>query len=481
MNFKEQNDELMTAFYERTFYKGFRDPDDEKYQNFRSLELIMTYKCNLSCKYCYVNRFGEELYPPELYEDDEVVFRNLRLVVAWLKENEFRPKIEIFTGEAFIQPITFRCLDYIIEELGNHERRLLVVIPTNFSFLLSDSLTSKVEAILQKAQDNGVDISLSGSFDGKYCESNRPFKMNVKGHSVSPARVWTWEHGDVPDPRDDAYYDKAFAFNKKWGFGFHPMIYSDNIKHWKENFLWFQEKFIKHDNPWMFLYLLEVRNVEWSNQQIKDYAEFIKFLWRWAWDKCDRDFKKFWYFLFNRKGFNILSSPLTTVGRGIGCSIQGTMMIRLGDLIIPPCHRTSYEPFIFGKMKVKEDVRVVEGYIRADGTKAAGYIQDRSKIVGVEANNFEMMIGIYSTDSKNFPYCESCLIAPLCNRGCFGSQYEVTGDVFTPIPTVCRMYHAKMKALIEVMMELGMFEQMLGRINKDKAAAFQALRSMMEE
>ena len=39
--------------------------------------------------------------------------------------------------------------------------------------------------------------------------------------------------------RDDAYYDKVFAFIKKHGSGIHPMLYSKGMDKWIKNFDWF--------------------------------------------------------------------------------------------------------------------------------------------------------------------------------------------------------------------------------------------------
>lgn len=479
--FRTENDELMESFLERTFYSRWRNPEGEHLQNFGTLEFMLNAKCNLACKYCYLNKFGDQLFPEEL-NDEETILRNTDALIRWIKENKFYPKIELFTGETFMQPVAFEILRRIIDELGEPERERVVVIPTNFTFLLSDTLTNKVENLLQRAKDKNVRIVLSASFDGKYCEGNRPFKSNVAYSESSRGRIWSWKYKGLKDPRDDAYYNRAFAFAKKYNFGFHPMVYSDHIEDWKRNFLWFQENFKKIEHPWPWLYLLEVRNVEWSGQQIRDYMEFIKFLWRWSYNRCGGNVKTLFKFLFQRKGFNILSAPLTTVGRGLGCSIQASIQVRLGDLAFGPCHRTCYEQFLYGKFKVESGIQEVQGYIRKDGTKVDDYVKDSGdRIVGVEAKNMELMIGVISMNSANWPYCESCLISPLCNRGCLGAQYEVTGDLFTPIPTVCRLYHAKMKAFVEVFTELKIFDAIVNRINDDKRVALQTIREMLRE
>lgn len=481
MMFKTENDELMTAFLERTFYTRWRNPEGEHLQNFSGLEFMLNARCNLACKYCYLNRFGDQLFPEEL-NDDKAILRNTDALIKWIKENNFYPKIELFTGETFVQPVAFEVLRRIIDELGEPERERKVVIPTNFTFLLNEELTEKVEALIQRGLDNNVRLIFSASFDGKYCEGNRPFKSDVASSEQSLGRIWSWKYKGLKDPRDDDYYDRAFAFAKKHSFGFHPMIYGDHIEDWKKNFLWFQENFKKTGHPWQYLYLLEIRNVEWSDKQLQDYMEFIKFLWRWSYNQCGRNIKNLFNFLFEKKGFNILSAPLTTVGRGLGCSIQASLQIRLGDLAFGPCHRTCYEHFLYGRFKVESGIQEVGGYTRKDGVVVDDYVKDSGdKIVGVEAKNVELMIGIISMNSANWPYCESCLINPLCNKGCLGSQYEVTGDLFTPIPTVCRMYHAKMRAMVEVLTELKIFDAIVGRVNDDKRRALITLRKMLAQ
>jgi len=42
------------------------------------------------------------------------------------------------------------------------------------------------------------------------------------------------------------------------------MIYSNMIEYWSDNFLWFMRNYVKYGIPLNNLYLLEIRNVEWS-------------------------------------------------------------------------------------------------------------------------------------------------------------------------------------------------------------------------
>ncbi len=457
--YQRENNELIEGFLERTFYSGWRDPENEQLANFRGLELMMNYSCNLACKYCYVAKHGEKLYPSDTYKDEDALMRNLDLVIDWVLENEFKPKLEFFSGEALVQPIGHKALNRILDRLGGHIP--LLVIPTNYTFLLSDKLTKQVEELIEKAKASGTRLGLSASVDGKFIESNRPFASTVDYEKTyaDDATKWHWAYNDTPDPRDDAYYEKLFAFQKKHGFGFHPMIYSDNIEKWIDNFLWFQDQFKKHDLPWWNIYLLEVRNVEWTIQQCKEFAGFMKFLVKWLYNGPAKGSQKAWaQLVFSRRGFNILSNPLSRTGRGMGCSFQSDLYIRLGSLDLVPCHRTSYEQFVLGKYVVKD-----------------------GRIDHFKARNPELFIAGISTDAKNWPYCEQCMIRDLCSQGCQGAQVETTGDLYTPFPTMCRMEHAKIKGLVEGLIECKLLELICNRITAEKAVQLQLVAEMIQK
>jgi len=402
-------EKMIEYILERTFYKTWRNGEGL----FSKLELFVNPYCNLRCKYCYLQRYSEGLYPPEARKPPREILSNGLRVLRWLKANDFRPEIEIFSGEPLIQPA---CIELMVRA---SEVAKQVVVPTNYTFLLSERLTRLVESTLRP------NIVLSASFDGKYCEHARPFK-----------------HG--PELRDDVYYDKCFQFNAKHRFGFHPMVAPQNIENWTENFLWFQENFKKFGIPWTNLYLLEVRNPEWTKSQLRHLDEFLRFLVRWSWKKCQSSNRLFREFLFKGRGFNILSSPFVTIGRGIGCSIQSTLTIRLGDLAIVPCHRTAYKPFILG------------------------YFRD-----GIEITNPELFVAVYSFDRRSLLYCEQCDIRELCSGGCLGAQLESLGDMFTPHPNVCLLEHIKINAILSELNEIGVLSYLTKFIRTEKQKAIE--------
>jgi radical SAM protein with 4Fe4S-binding SPASM domain len=437
MTFKEENDKLINSFLERTFFIGWKNPRAKGLENFRSIEFMLNTRCNLNCSYCYYAKYGKDLYPLDL-QDDKKVLTNLEILLDWMVENKFIPRMEVFSGDPLTQDVGLKAIEMILDKYKNlKEKPEQIVVPTNYTFILSDALVKKVDDLLVKSRKIGIPVFLSASIDGKYCEPNRPFKV-----------------GNF-DPRDDKYYEKAFAFSKKWGFYFHPMIHSGHIEKWEKNFLWFQKMLAKYGFDWKNIYLLEVRNYDWDKKSILEFEKFIEFLIKWTFSgPCNSDINQYLNFAFTQ-GFNILMSPLTTTGRGLGCSIQSTIHIRMGDLSIAPCHRLSYNPFITALFKVKN-----------------------GKIIGIESKNPELFLGIMSMEGKNQPGCEVCPIKEICSLGCLGSQYEVTGDPFSPIPTVCQLEHAKIRAMIKAYKSLGIFHYIKEALSPEKRMAFEYIEEI---
>jgi radical SAM protein with 4Fe4S-binding SPASM domain len=414
----DANTKMLNSFLERGWFHSWKNKLND---NFSTLELIINDHCDQACKYCYEIKYGD-FYFTEESRNPENILKNIRLIIRWLKDNKYYPKIELFSSEIFSQELGFEVFDALFEEMDENFGQIMV--PTNMNFIFDDVKVSRVEKIIDRFKEKNINVSLSASIDGAFMEENRPICSGLQ--------------------RDSIFYDKLFAFAKKHGIGFHPMVYSNRIEHWKDNWEWFQENFKKHDIPFKAIYLLEVRNVEWTAKQVTELGKFIRFLIKWTFDFLGRDKEKMRHF-FMTAGYNILQSPFITIGRGLGCGIQSSLTIRTGDLSIVPCHRTSYEQFHGGKFIVEDD-----------------------KIIGIEGKNVLTYMTIKSFDSTTQPFCEYCYLKHMCSKGCLGSQFEITGDLFTPIPTVCRLEHVKTAAILDELNKIGCLGKIYSLMSEDK-------------
>lgn len=411
----------------------------------RSLELIISPRCNLGCKYCYIHKYRKDIFGEDCFNEENTI-KNLKLILKWLEKNNYNPNFEIFSGELFAQEIGFKVLETIYEHEKNIDSKLRpdsISIPTNFTFISSDELTEKINNIRQKFSDIGIQICLSASFDGKYMEQNRPYI------------------GDLDIPlncnRDDEYYDKVFSYVKEHCDGLHPMLYSKHIEDWKKNFLWFQEQMEKHDIPWDSIYLLQVRNEEWTQEQVLSLCDFVEFLFDYSWEKLGKDKDKLFHFITKGRGFNILSQMIGKTSRGLNCAIQTCLPIRVSDLMVYPCHRLGYKDFYYGQ-----------------------FIPDDEQILKYENKNVELMTAIFSVHKEALPYCTSCVVNKLCSGPCIGAQYESNKNMFVPIPTVCAMTHGLAFTIVKCLKKYDIFHKALNILDDTTIAQFQYLEGVIE-
>lgn len=414
--YHQENNELFNKFLEDFFYEGYRNRDEGK-----CIELIFSPKCDLACKYCYVNKYSHKTYPIDIFDAD-VSVNNAMTILEWMRTNKFVCNFDIFSGELLAQQGGFKLLEEALKFYRNTPIELrprVITIPTNFTFICSQELTDRVQAIVDGFRELDMTLFLSASFDGKYMEQNRPFAGNLD--------IIT----DVV--RDDTYYDNVFRFVKKNNFGLHPMIYSKSIEDWPKNFDWFQEMMEKHGIGWGRVFLLQVRNPEWTREQnIKAY-EFLMYLWDFLAEKCCGDHYAMAKFI-KENGFNILRFPFSVNSRGYTCSIQTDIAIRLADMSVFPCHRLMYEDLKIGQYNSEMEF---------------------------ETQNVELGLGVYGATFRAQPICIRCPLNQICLGGCLGAQYEETGSMFVPIPTVCDNMLYILKGVVDGAVKYGVFDKLL--------------------
>ena len=423
--YDKENEALLQDILEDNFYKGFKNPDDRIYDSM-SLELNITASCNQKCEYCYLTKYGTEIYPVELRNPDTIV-SNLHKLIDYYLDNGYNPLIlDIFSGEIWGAKLGNDVFDAILDGIKRGWGITQIMIPSNMSFILETKKLNTIEDYISKFKDVGCRLQFSASVDGYVIEDD--------------ARSFVDESKNAQ--RDMAFYNKLFNFCKKNCFAFHPMVSANSIHKWIDNYTWWQNMFKVHNmNPYEYGMYLEVRNDEWDIDKIDKYLDFINYMIDYDFNNTsggDMDFfcKDVIYPAEVGKVRGYFPYVLIDNGETFNCTINSSLIVRLGDLAIGPCHRTHYDKFIFGKYRQ----------------------DDTGKIVGLEPNNIQMANLVFNQTSHTLMQCDHCPIMHHCMRGCLGAQYEATGEILQPITSVCWMLKARLIFLWFKYTKMGLFD-----------------------
>lgn len=406
--FKKEQEDLLLSFLDIHCFSAWKIlPSLRGPIYINGLEMMVSPVCNTACSYCYMKNYSPSLYPCAY--DGETLLKNCEKIMRGLYSNSLYPgSIEIFSGEFFNLPFWKEYLNIIFTYLEKmtEGKKIPVIIPTNGTFFLSEEKTREIQNFLDKVKSEGFSLFLSISVDGKYLDNEtRPLKNGKK--------------------YEEDFYDRMFTFGAKNKLSYHPMVGAKGIKKWIENFDWYLKNIQKYYNlttPWQacnYLYLLEVRNPDWTTEELNELSKFLRYLIDVVFEDCltteDRVER------LQSRTLNIFSSLTSSVGRGLGCSIQQCLDIRVGDLALVQCHRTSYEELLGAYLDISEE----------------------GEFIIKEVKNVNSYI---FTQALNFTYlakCSSCPINFFCSGPCLGCNYEINKDLYTVVPTVCDLEYKK--------------------------------------
>lgn len=408
--FQEENNDLLEYILDTAFYSEWKD---DNYNSPKSLELNISPNCNQNCKYCYLVKYKDSIYPKEIRDQDTII-KNMNLILNYLIERDIHPKrIDIFSGEIWNTSLGKKSLECIYDAIKNRGLKSnYIMIPSNMSFLMDSETKEFIENMIDKFKEIKVQLVFSVSVDGKILEEeNRPFLQKRNNQFKS----------------DDTWYDFLFSWCKKQEFAFHPMVAASGIEKWIDNYKWWNQMYKKFDmDPYNYGMYLEVRNDDWTLEKIHEYLKFLNFM-------MDYDYKN--YVDSNLDNFISEAIPeenqkgyfpyvILDQGKYWGCGVDTMLIVRLGDLAIGPCHRTSYKQFIYGNYEVKN-----------------------GKIIGLHAENIQLANMVLLGSIHGLSKCGTCIVRRHCLRGCLGAQFESTGEILQPIDSVCRFMKARIMFL----------------------------------
>lgn len=432
MTYSEENNQV-ASFILETFQHYWTKPfiEQEKLNSNigndkpSALEFFITPNCNQACNYCYLFKHKNELYPLEI-RDNQQILNNLKIFLEYCLEKKYLylPYVDLFSGEIWGYPFGNQIFDTILEYLKKGLHIKILCIPSNLSFCNSKKLINIIQDYIWKFKDYNCSLVFSVSYDGIVID-------NLSRPSIDSS---------IFNKENDEYIDNMFSFAQKNNFAFHPMISQFGIEHQIENYTewikmikkyWGEQEF---KSRYGLIMQLETREAGWTDEKIIHYLKWLKFL-------IDTDMKE--YFDNDIKNFyeNCLKAAYTgeasfpptympyqiqTMGVDrASCDFGNNLQIRLGDLALVPCHRTSYKQFILGRYKV-----------------------ENNKIIGFQSENLPLMNSMYMTGLTHKPFCSDCSLGHNCTKCCFGANFEANKELFYPEPSNCNLQKAKVIFLI---------------------------------
>lgn len=455
-NFIQEEKELVEFYLESDLFREdhsfdflnntMKNPDgifNTQNHLLEGIEIIVRPECNQKCEYCYITRYGKDLYPLHNRLSNEQILQRIDMLLNYVFNTRgmFINHWELFAGDLFYDDLAFDIFDIFykyVDEIYNKYRRIvsnpdnegLILMPTNFSFIDDDEKAHKVEQYIKKFRERNWELGFSVSTDG-------------------PSAVDTREQRELSAD----HFDKLFKWTKKYPRnGFHPIISASNVKNSIENYKWWKESYQKwyHDLPekGILPYWLEARNDEWTPEAIKDYLALLDYMLQDRLEMCDNDIDKLAYHLFKGDGLNGTLPSIRTndlinlkiehhpVERQITqCSLTHLLCINLSNLEVVPCHRLTYPQFTGFKFECSEN-----------------------QIVDLIPKNMSGFLTTVLHGENSRPKCASCIFQLLCHKGCLGAQYESSGELFQPAISVCELSQSYCKFLIEKYHTMGLLK-----------------------
>lgn len=416
MTVQDENRVLANDMLERDFYEKYRRGESD-------IEFMLLGKCKQQCEYCYLHKYHDQLYPDAICDKD-VILSNLKATIKWYVRNKFKCRISLFSAE-WVTDTKFcnSVFQILYDALSTTDcRPYSIGIPDNMSWIDDDSIVELVQGWLDKFKnDLDIIVYFSASIDGKYCD-------------------------DIRKPHTDEFYSKLFKFLAHNRFTCHPMISSIDADKWIDNIKWWKET--APDYIYKKLYLLEVRDNSWTDDRIQNYLKFLDYFTDISvGTNLETDQEKiralkrvlnlsdaedrFW-------GANPCILMLHNMYCGYAvpdCTFGSSVVVRLGDMAFPLCHRLGYEELLTGKFCI-----------------------ENGEITHFEPKTPELLILKTHLKSDCLPHCEACAFVDICGQFCFGNAYEEYRNLLMPPKKNCNFNISKFDFLIYKYYKMGLFE-----------------------
>lgn len=423
----------------KIFIKSYDEVNEKIIFPQKTLQLIVRPECNQKCDYCYITKYGNELYPKEERVNNQIILNNLKKLLIFLNyKKTFINSWDIFAGDLFYDNFWFDIMDifynYYIELFDNNHSLLkflkenneyiYIGNPNNCSFCQDKEKIKKVQKYIDKFKELNILIFFSYSHDG-------PFNINIR------------EKREI----NEEYYHNVFTFLKFNGFGCHPMVSYEGIENSIQNYEWWKKQYnlynLNQNGKNYLPMFLEVRNDGWTKEKIQKYLEFLNYMIEDRLKMCNNNIIELAKNILKNHQKKLLPSlsnndliklvPINKNSKStFSCVLGHAISIKLNNLSIVPCHRMAYPKFEIGTINIDNFIIDIK-------------------------NNADAYYAMTEANTLMLPGCAQCHYRFFCPKGCIGSQYETYGDWNVPVKSVCDLFKAKYDFLFKKYHELNLF------------------------
>ena len=159
--FQNEQNELFYSLIKNNFYERWNGNIpyncDDIYDT-PTLELQITPTCNKSCRYCYLVKYGDDLYPKE-FRNQEQILNNISILLDYyIEQNFIFPRVDLFSGEIWHTDFGIKILITVLAKLQVGLKIKTLIIPSNFTFINYPDKVKQIRTLINQFEQSGCHL-----------------------------------------------------------------------------------------------------------------------------------------------------------------------------------------------------------------------------------------------------------------------------------------------------------------------------------
>ena len=275
----------------------------ENKNKYKNLELIIRPSCKENCDYCYLTKYGKELFPREEKNTKNILSHISQILNYIFNIQQIQiQNIYLYSGNLFENDLYSSILSLIYT---NFKRQGLNVISyVAPSFINESQFIKTFQFYKLKYKRVGMDINLIIEANGRKIDKNKSYN-----------------------------YNDIINFAERYNCQFYSLITPDNIYKWRKNYDWW----MRHTDKLPII--KELRDDNWSQESIDYYLKFLDYIFDKQFEKYNNNIKSMTYH-YLAEAPELLALPLKKI-----CHLSDTLTFNITNNTLVLCPRLAYPQF----------------------------------------------------------------------------------------------------------------------------------------